>query len=95
MQPVFHIRRTIFVSAGAVASHGCFCKFLDKVVAGTRGCAWKVERSNWPAVKAAERPGLLFVLATPGEMAGFAGHKNTFTLDAFLKRVVIVDSAAS
>ena len=99
MLPTYHLKKMMYMSARFRGAQGPFCEFVQNLIRHTPGCKWRLGGFNWPELKKAHAPGNLFALVSPPEVAlpAFNTHRNTFTIDSFVKRiscVCMVDSVS-
>ena len=92
MLPTYHLKKVMYMSAEFRGAQGPFCMFVQNLVRHTPGCKWRLGGFNWPELKKAHAPGNLFALVSPPEVAlpDFNTHRNTFTIDSFVKRITCV-----
>ena len=97
LMPTYHLKKVMFLSTEFRDTQRQFCEFVQNVVMHTPGCKWRLGGFNWPALKKAHAPVNLFALVAPPEVAQppFHGHRNTFTIDSFVKRITCVCMASS
>ena len=97
MLPTYHLKKVMFVSAEFRGAQRPFCEFVQNLIRHTPGCKWRLGGFNWPALKKAHVPGNLFALVLPREVAqpAFRDHRNTFTIDSFVKRLACVCMSSS
>ena len=97
MLPTYHLKKVMFWSTEFRNTQRAFCGFVQNVIMHTPGCKWRVGGFNWPALQKAHAPGNLFALVAPPEVAqpAFRNHRNTFTIESFLKRITNVCMSSS
>ena len=97
MKPVFHLPKTLYISPACAAGQAPFCAFVQRLMANTKGCKWKIALADWAALKATARPGTLFALVRSTELgaAPFTGHRNSFTVENFVAIISAGDLQSS
>jgi hypothetical protein len=97
MKPVFHLPKTLYISPACAAGQAPFSAFVQRLVANTQGCKWKIALADWAAVKATARLGTLFALVRSTELgaAPFTGHRNSFTVENFVAIISAGDLQSS
>lgn len=97
MLPTYHLKKVMFLSTQFRDTQRTFCEFVQKLILNTPGCKWRLGGFNWPALKKDHAPGNLFALVSPPEVAqpAFHRHRNTFTIDSFVKRLTCVSCSSS
>ena len=85
MKPVFHHAKILYISPACAAGQAPFCAFVQRIVASTKGCTWKVALANWAAVWAGARPASLLALVRSMEVgAAPLGATGTLSLSRVL-----------
>ena len=97
MKPVFHLPKTMYISPACAAGQAPFSAFVQRLVANTKGCKWKIALADWAALKAAARPGKLLALVRSTELGAppFTGHRNTYTVETFVANISAGDVQSS
>jgi hypothetical protein len=97
MKPVYHLPKTMYISPACAAGQAPFCAFVQRLIANTKDCKWKIALADWAALKATARPGTLFALVRSTQLrsAPFTGHRNTFTVETFVDNISAGDVQSS
>ena len=95
--PTYQLKKVMFLSTEFRDTQRPFCEFVQNLIMHTPGCKWRLGGFNWPALKKAHAPVNLFALVAPPEVAqpAFHNHRNTFTIDSFVKRITCVCMSSS
>ena len=51
MKPVYHLPKTMYISPACAAGQAPFCAFLQRLMANTKDCKWKIALADWAALK--------------------------------------------
>ena len=93
MTPRLRFPKTLYVSLACAMAQASFCYFFQRVLANAPGCKWKVSLADWGAVRGTLSPGALFAPARSAEIgkAPYANHKNCFSVETFVDKILGVD----
>ena len=84
-----HLPKVLFVTHAFIDAHRDVVALARRLVTNIPNCMWEVRHSRWEDLKTKVPKSNLYAAVCPGEAGGdkFAGHKNTFLLDALITRV--------